>query len=51
MAVFVLGFRKPSVSAWWAVSVIFGINGVRKQPSHLVGPPVVYATKLSRFVR
>ena len=28
--VFALGCRKPLVSTWWAI--IFGMNGVRKQP-------------------
>ena len=24
---------------WWAISVLFGINGARNKRSHLVGPP------------
>ena len=38
MAMSVLGGRKPLVDIVRPISV-FGINGLRNQPSHLVGPP------------
>jgi len=37
MAMSVLGGRKPLVDVVRPISV-FGINGLRNQPSHLVGP-------------
>jgi len=32
-------FRSDLVGTGRAISILFGINGVRKQRSHLVGPP------------
>ncbi len=34
-----VGHRKPLLRAGWAVSLVFLMNGRRKQPCHLVGPP------------
>ena len=34
-----LGFRKTFFSTGWAVSLLLCTNGLRKQPSQLVGPP------------
>ncbi len=34
-----MGHRKPLLGAGWAVSLVFCMNGCRKQPCHLVGPP------------
>ena len=39
MAVSGLVLRSDLVSTGRAVSVLFGINGVRNKRSHLVGPP------------
>ena len=38
MAVFDLGYRKPSIGQY---SVAHFCHQVRKQPSHLVGPPLL----------
>ena len=38
MAVSLLGCGKPSRGTGLAVSVLFGINELRNQLSHLVGP-------------
>ena len=32
-------FRSDLVGTGWAISILFGINGVRNKRSHLVGPP------------
>ena len=34
-----LSFEKTLVGTGWAISVLLCINGLRKQSSHLVGPP------------
>ena len=39
MAASGLIFRSDLVGTGRAISILFGINGVRNQPSHLVGPP------------
>ena len=39
MAVSGLVFRSDLVGTGRAISILFGINGVRNQQSHLVGPP------------
>jgi len=39
MAVSGLIFRKDLVGSGRAISLLFGINGVRRKRSHLVGPP------------
>jgi len=39
MAVSGLVFRSDLVGTGRAVSILFGINGVRNERSHLVGPP------------
>ena len=39
MAASVLVFRSNLVGTRRAISILFGINGVRNQRSHLVGPP------------
>ena len=39
MAASVLIFRSDLVGTGRAISILFGINGVRNQRSHLVGPP------------
>ena len=39
MAVSGLVFRSDLVGTGRAISVLFGINGVRNQQSYLVGPP------------
>ena len=39
MAVSVLGCRNDLVGTGRAISVLFGINGVRNKQSHLVGLP------------
>ena len=39
MAVSGLVFRSDLVGARRAISILFGINGVRNQRSHFVGPP------------
>ena len=39
MAVSGLIFRSDLVSTGRAISILFGINGVRNKRSHLVGPP------------
>jgi len=39
MAASGLVFRSDLVGTGRAISIIFGINGVRNQQSHLVGPP------------
>ena len=39
MAVFGLACRKALVGTGRAISVLFGINGLRNEPSYLVGPP------------
>ena len=39
MAVSALVFRSNSVGTGRAISILFGINGVRNKRSHLVGPP------------
>ena len=39
MAASVLVFRSDLVGTGRAISILFGINGVRNQQSHLVGPP------------
>ena len=39
MAVSGLVFRSNLVGTWRAISIPFGINGVRNQRAHLVGPP------------
>ncbi len=33
------GNRKPLLGTGWAVCLVFCMNGRRKQPCHLVGPP------------
>jgi len=39
MAVSGLVFRSDLVGTGSAISILFGINGVRNKRSHLVGPP------------
>jgi len=39
MAVSGLVFRSDLADTGRAISILFGINGVRNQRSHLVGPP------------
>ena len=39
MAAAGLVFRSDLVGTERAISILFGINGVRNQRSHLVGPP------------
>ena len=39
MVVSGLVFRSDLVGTGRAISILFGINGVRNQRSHLVGPP------------
>ena len=39
MAMSGLACRKALVGTGRAVSVLFGINGLRNKPSYLVGPP------------
>ena len=39
MAASGLVFRSDLVGTGRAISILFGINGVRNQQSHLVGPP------------
>jgi len=39
MAAFGLIFRSDLVGTGRAISILFGINGVRHKRSHLVGPP------------
>ena len=39
MAVSGLVFRSDLIGTERAISILFGINGVRNQRSHLVGPP------------
>ena len=39
MAVSGLVFRSDLVGTGRAISILFGINGVRNKRSHLVGPP------------
>jgi len=39
MAVSGLSCRKALVGTGKAISVLFGINGLRNKPSYLVGPP------------
>jgi len=39
MAVSGLVFKSDLVGTGRAIFILFGINGVRKQRSHLVGPP------------
>ena len=39
MAASGLVFRSDLVGTGRAISILFGINGVRNQRSHLVGPP------------
>ena len=39
MAVSGLIFRSDLVGTGRAISILFGINGVRNQQSHIVGPP------------
>ena len=39
MAVSGLSYRKALVGTRWPISVVFGIKGLRKKQSHLVGPP------------
>ena len=39
MAASVLIFRSDLVGTGKAISILFGINGVRNKRSHLVGPP------------
>ena len=39
MAMSVLGSRKPSFGTWLAISVLCGLNGLRNQPTHVVGSP------------
>jgi len=39
MAVFALACRKALAGTGRAISVLFGINGLRNKPSYLVGPP------------
>ena len=44
MAVSGLGSRKALVGTRRAISVIFGINGLRNEQSHLVEPPFLAFT-------
>jgi len=39
MAASGLVFRSDLVGTGWAISILFGINGVRNKLSHHVGPP------------
>jgi len=39
MAACLLGYRNDLVFTGRAISVLFGINGVRNERSHIVGPP------------
>ena len=39
MAVSGLACRKALVGTGRAISILFGINGLRNKPSYLVGPP------------
>ena len=47
MAVSGLVVRSDLVGTGRAISILFGINGVRNQQSHLVGPP--FPEFLARF--
>ena len=44
MAVSGLTCRKALVGTGRAISVLFGINGLRNKPSYLVGPPFLAFT-------
>ena len=51
MAASGLVFRSDLVGTGRAISILFGINGVRNQRSHLVGPPFPESTPFFSYSR
>jgi len=49
MAVSGLSFENTLVGTRWAVSVLLCTNGLRKQSSHLLGPPFPAVKLFSQF--
>ena len=49
MAVCGLACRKALVGTGRAISVLFGINGLRNKPSYLIGPPFLGVYSYARL--
>ena len=45
-----LSCRKPLIGTGWAISLLLCTNGLRKQSSGHVGPPILAVKQFSHFV-